>query len=382
MGDVNQAVIVTVETGTNPSTTYGTRRVAYTDEYSIPPEHRPKPDPLDITNRRNQWTYKSTALRYSRRYEWKEWDWSYPPYYTRYTLCSRTEYSFVVETGIPALPHASGWILAIRNKLQDDKVSFAETIGEWREGVGLLGSAWNTLKRGAKAARDLLKKRNRRRTLKKWFRAQFGKSPDSPLELLDAVSLDLSIKFGLKPTLNQIWDTLDALGHVAPRKRRLQVTVPDKASIEVPGTFGGSLSYEETLSSRCVIWVTYDLDSSLFTAGNLAESLWAGTSLSFVLDWFIDVGGYLSSFNALKGVSSFTGFVSQKTNGTGHDVRTMVSGGVISTAGKIEWKSKERLVLTSLPFADLPTFKLPDTDLWSRLHSLNEMFVSTKASRH
>jgi hypothetical protein len=62
-------------------------------------------------------------------------------------------------------------------------------------------------------------------------------------------------------------------------------------------------------------------------------------------------------------------------------VRTIEFGGVVVAAGKIEWSTKARAILTNLPFADLPTFKLPDTDLWSRLHSLNEMFVSTKASR-
>lgn len=279
-------------------------------------------------------------------------------------------------------PYRDGWIQAIRNKLQSDKVSFADTIGEWRETVGLFGSAVRTLSRASDAARRILKGRGARRTLKRWFRQQFGRNPNTPVELVDAVSLDLAIKFGIKPTINQIWDALAALGRVSARKRRLQVSTVSDARSQTPGN-QGVLQLKGIRKSRCVIWVTYDLESSNFTSGNLAEALWAGTTMSFVIDWFIDVGGYLSSFNAMNGVSSFVGFVSHKEKVEGTDTRKYFAGAnsALVKAGTIRFERKTRIKLTSLPFADPPTFELPSSDLFERLTTLMEILYTMRASR-
>lgn len=345
----------------------------------LPPEHRKKPRPLDITSRAEQVRFLSTYSASS------SWD----IYSRRCSVVSKPhatttiayEYDIYPEF-LTSFSHRDGWIQAIRNKLQSDKVSFADTIGEWRETVGLFGSAVRTLSRAVGAARRVLKGRGARRTLKRWFRQQFGRNPNTPVELVDAVSLDLAIKFGIKPTLNQIWDTLEALGRVSARKRRLQVSTVSEAR-QTQSDFRGVLQFKSTRKSRCVIWVTYDLESSNFTAGNLAEALWAGTTMSFVIDWFIDVGGYLSSFNAMNGVSSFVGFVSHKEKVEGTDTRKYFTDttSALVKAGTIKWERKKRIKLTSLPFADPPTFKLPSSDLFGRLTTLMEILYTMRANR-
>lgn len=105
--------------------------------------------------------------------------------------------------------------------------------------------------------------------------------------------------------------------------------------------------------------------------------------MSFVIDWFIDVGGYLSSFNALSGVSSFVGFVSHKEKVEGTDTRKYFSGtkSALVKVGTVRWEGKTRIKLTRLPFADPPTFKLPSSDLSGRLTTLMEILYTMRANR-
>lgn len=355
--------------------------VSSTELSKLPPEHRVKPNPLDVTGRPKQWrgfststvskfTKKEGALYCGGVYHPQYWAW--------YTYKSPLLYVDIPKE------YPNSWAKAIRLKIQDDKVSFAETIGEWREALGLLSSAKNTLQRSARLARELLSGRGRRRALLRWFRGQFGRSPRDKLQLLDAVQLDLAIKFGIKPTADLLYDSIQALKVVRARDRRLQVTVPDYSYASIKGTYGGALTTKGTRTSRCIVRVRYKEDSSNFTAGNLAEALWAGTSMSFVLDWFIDVGGYLESFNGLLGVDLVSASVSHKETLTFEDNRLPglafngYQGYTNLSPGKGGFKSFERVKLITLPFADLPVFKLPDTDLWQRLHTLNEIFVSLR----
>jgi hypothetical protein len=127
------------------------------------------------------------------------------------------------------------------------------------------------------------------------------------------------------------------------------------------------------------------MDNPSFTTGNLAESLWAGTSLSFMVDWFWNFGGYLSSFNAMNGVKSFKGTVGNKILIARRDNRTAyISGGVRSTVqpARSTFKSYERTVMLGLPLASLPEVTpLSESVDWSKLISAREVLFSMRQSR-
>lgn len=360
------------------TTAYTFVPVSMTEKYKLPPEHRVKPVPLDVTSRAQQYDgfMTSAVSRFDKTegalYCGGKW---YPQKWTYWTYAAPT--SFVS----PAMAYTSLWAGAIRLKIQADKVSFAESIGEWRECVGLVESAVKTLQRAKRAAVGLLKSRRRIRTAGRWFKAQFGKGPNSRLELLDAVQLDLAIKFGIKPTANLIYDSIQELKVVRKRDRRLQVTTPEVAYKYIKGTYGGAYAAKGVRTSRCIVKVRYKEDSSNFTAGNLAESLWAGTNLSFVLDWFVDVSGYLRSFNGMLGVTLVSATVSHREKVKAEDTRLPgpafngSQGYTLVTPGKGEFRAFKRDKLTTLPFADLPAFHLPDSELWERLATLTEILV-------
>lgn len=362
-------------TGATTEEYWDTWQVGAKEVLKLPPEHRVKPAPLDVTPRALQYTMEADCLILCKH---KHMSWCYtessgwqPVYEDEFA------YGATIIAQPTGLIYDEGWIQAMRLKLQEDKVSFADTIGEWRESVKLLGSSVSTLTRAFALAKKILRRRANRRDLSKWFRTQFGRGPTSKLELMDAVSLDLAIKFGIKPNLNLLWDTLAAAGRVKPRIRRLQVTVKDKAKKSYPGPTG-SLRIEGTRSVRAIAFVRYDVGSSEFTRGNLGESLWAGIPVSFVIDWFFDVGSYLSSFNAMNGVESFTCVKCIREEVKQIDDRILWNGAELIQPCTAKYKSFERQVIGSLPFSDPPSLKLPDSELWERLWTLTEILGSLR----
>lgn len=296
-----------------------------------------------------------------------------------------TRYQIVPVFGIGVIPYPTvAWQNAMRLKIQDDKVSFAETIGEWREAVAVLEGGGDILRKAIKAAKQAYRLRRDRRALKKWFKNLFKREPSSRVELMDAVGTDLAIKFGILPQIALLHDILDKLPEILLRKRRLQVTLKSDVVHDVPSTYErGLYRLVGSKSYRAICYVTYDLDSNGFTAGNPAEALWAGIPVSFLFDWFIDVGSYLSSFNAMKGVNSFGGVLCIREKVFGEDTRTPdietdAKWYRLTEPGRVHYSSYERQLLGSLPLPALPMPRLPSGGLWNRLRTVTEMLLTSR----
>lgn len=369
---------------TGGTSTYSTRNVRGKEVFKLPLERRKKPSPLDMTPRAKQWTAQVTCrvCKYRGQYTTA---WCNSTWFRVTNEYWQYEIPTTLTGQIAMVVFPQKWILALRQKIQEDKVSFAETLGEWREAIKLLESGVKTFQRAGKLAASMMKRGGKKRALKRWFRGQFGSSPRSELVLQDAVQLDLALKFGIKPNLNLLWDTLEALGRVRSRKRKIKVTIKTKVEAYNKGPAGGVLTVYGERGDRVIAFVTYDVGHSDFTAGNLASALWAGTSASFIVDWFYDVGSYLESFDALRGVSSFKAahmirdkfkMVDTRLPGLGQDE-------ACETPGLHSYKSFERQIIGSLPYADAPQPMLPETELWGRLHTLIEILaVQRKVPRN
>jgi len=365
-------------------TQYSIRNVSGKEVFKLPLERRKKPNPLDITPRAKQWTAQVTC----RVCRWRGQNTTaYCFDKSNLVLNDYWDYEIpsTLDGQIALIVFPQKWILAVRQKIQEDKVSFAETLGEWREAIGLLGSSIKTFLRAGRLAASMMRRRGWKRALKRWFRSQFGSDPRSELVLQDAVQLDLAIKFGIKPNLNLLWDTLVALGRARSRNRKIKVTIKTKVEAKLKGFAGGDLTVYGERSDRVVAYVTYDVGHFDFTAGNLASALWAGTRASFIIDWFYDVGSYLESFDALKGVSSFKAARMIRDKFAMVDTRLPGLGlvEVCETPGLHSYKSFERKYISTLPYADAPQPMLPETDLWARLHTLIELLaVQRRAPRN
>lgn len=270
------------------------------------------------------------------------------------------------------------WALALRNKIQDDKVSFADNIGEWRESVKLAEDAAGMFKRAWKTTKTLWRLRKNRRAMYWWFRKGFGRDPANKFELKDAYQVDLLLQFGIKPLCDQAYDSAQQLNRILALKRRLQVTLTSENRVRKMGTFGGEFLTINRRSVRAIAYVTYDSNSREFTAGNLGEALWAGTRLSYLVDWWWNFGSYLSSFNAMNGVTSCRGVACIRDTSTGQDKRRTLSASATVRPGKVVYKAYQRTAFTSIPLPSLPSFRPPETDLFGRLRTTIEVFLSIR----
>lgn len=341
----------------------------------LEPEHRIKPNPLYLTDRAKQHraVYQTLVTRnvQTRR-------------------CAVGGFSYDIQnflynpgTGIPLTAPGGdpNWALALRNKIQDDKVSFAESIGEWRESAKMLGQTAGWLLTSIKNARKLLRNKRKRRQWRNWFKVVHHRDPKDKYELMDFVSVDLMIKFGIKPQAQLLWDMKDVLDRYLIAKRRIQVTLPLDEEIRTKGAYGGECVVRKQTSCRAIVFVRYDMNSREFTSGNLAEALWAGTTLSFMVDWFWNFGSYLSSFNAMKGVTSFEGVLCRRVRYIGIDRRINSYGyTTVVQPGRVVRAEFERQRFYSLPYAKLPGVSIPTTDIWGRLWSSIEVLASIRKS--
>lgn len=344
----------------------------------LPPAHRPKPTPLDLT----ALGFQQTEVRDYGHHV----DVTSGLYGGCFGTIGPTPFTQEIHTWVqPPVTNPvcddPNWMLALRGKILDDKVSFAETIGEWREAIRMVEDAASALKKAWKAVKTLWRLRKARRWWRRWFIHTFGREPTDKFELMDAIQVDLAIKFGIKPLANLAWDTAEQLNRYLLRTRRLQVTMKRKVEASYAGPYGGAYNVVVEKSYRAIAFVTYDMDSRGFTSGNLGEALWAGTRLSFMLDWWINISSYLASFSATRGVTSLKGVLCKRERRTGTDTRVLTPKGQMRRQGKMIYKSYSREVFNNIPYADFPDGANPDSDLLKRLLSALEILLTLRKAR-
>lgn len=89
-----------------------------------------------------------------------------------------------------------------------------------------------------------------------------------------------------------------------------------------------------------------------FTPGNPLEIGWEMIPLSFVVDWFIPIGNWLSALDAYSGVSSVVGSVSTRTRVAVTGVKS--PGDNVLTAGTMLYSRFERRAFSSPPPLTIP----------------------------
>lgn len=188
----------------------------------------------------------------------------------------------------------------------------------------------------------------------------------------DAGSKWLEFQYGWKPLAQTLWDC----GQAAMRDSSQRLTVKGRASGNVNRVenYYGEQNYRSvrviTDEVRCEIRCDYAINQSAlqtmsgYTSLNPASIAWELTPYSFVVDWFVDVGGYLRNFEtALLTSQSFIG--GYRTIGVRTFVNEIVSQGFSnesveingSLTGSTTNTSKQRVNLVAAPLPRLPTFK-------------------------
>lgn len=125
----------------------------------------------------------------------------------------------------------------------------------------------------------------------------------------DAVNAYLAYTYGLRPIMSDINGSLEALSSRLSTglRRRDKVSHTRSARVEGTGPFGASFSSREV---QYGITCEYQVDTAVQALSkvgvtNPALAIYELIPYSFVFDWIVPVGDYLSHLDALTGVSDF-----------------------------------------------------------------------------
>lgn len=298
--------------------------------------------------------------------------------------------SFPIDTSADWVSQLTGKASAnLLSQLRDSSFNAAQAVAERKQTANLVAStatkvakAFGSLRKGnfVKAATDLgviPKKRAGRR---------FNK--DYPVDQAKAVgNAWLELQYGWKPLLSDVYGSMETMAKannppsgnpntifkkMTARAKRTES--PYKRTDFPLGTAVGSW-YEISqgvVECHVKIGVTYAISSPALTSmakvgiTNPALLAWELLPYSFVVDWFLPIGNYLSSLDATAGLLFVDGYVTvyRKYRGTYDTMKGYSSAsGYKRYSGTSSGQKTSFLVkrtpLGGFPSAPLPSFKNP-----------------------
>lgn len=280
-------------------------------------------------------------------------------------------------------------ITKLRGKLKDSDVNLVQAFAERKQSAQLIGDAAIKMAKMLKSIRkgDLgsaadaigvtVSKRSRTRHRKIHKRHI---NSDSDKVMANGV---LQLNFGWKPLLSDAYGVAETLQNKVFREVWNEVRTSDTLKVLdqiVLWSPAGECSYADTYDMSyeirylCKFAISNDVVHSMSQVGltNPLLIAWELMPWSFVIDWFIPVGGYISSLDATLGLDFIAG--------TKTTISTIVIGrhsyqgtpkyvsGALSTCdAKSGYRELvvNRSVLTTFPAPSLPRFKNP----YSFLHA-------------
>jgi len=181
----------------------------------------------------------------------------------------------------------------------------------------------------------------------------------------------LEFQYGWKPLAQTIYDSAVELQTQRPPVMRITERAKGKnsSSLSSQGPYNGGSVQLET-SSRCLVQCEFGVNASSlnllsnFTSVNPVSIAWELTPYSFVVDWFLDIGGYMRSFESsvLNGSNFRGGFITEtyQVRMTGKEIRsfnTFDKTVSVSYEASSVTSGKRRTLLLSAPTPRIPQFK-------------------------
>lgn len=195
----------------------------------------------------------------------------------------------------------------------------------------------------------------------------------------------LAVQYGIRPLISDIIGTAELLAQkvseevVNSARNSHSMEFTESRSLRATSSYNAYEAYtasawcETRIKVRTSVGVEYakgsEVNHTLAQLGitNPLLLAWELLPWSFVIDWFLPIGNYISSMDATLGLAFRRGFVSTSYEVT-HIRNQVVTGGVESqTSSSYSQKSFVRTPLTSFPTSSPPSFKNP----LSYEHALN-----------
>jgi len=286
-------------------------------------------------------------------------------------------------------------------KAKDQSVNFAQNIGEFKSTVGTPGSVGQSLKglsqyvgRRIQDVLDLYiaaKSGNVERVLRKAgvARNAFDKARRKAEKkgLLKTTSEAwLAWQYGVSPILQDVAEAAKELGYLHSPKDFVHRVVGTYSShtswtTQDPKGLGGAwlVDFENELNVRGKVSLEYVIadqenhDLSKWGIYNYAHTAWELVTLSFVADWFFDLGTFLSNLDATRGLTFLKGTSSSLVRNTIRSVANgRTSGGWIYDGKGVSFYEKHRMSRT--PLTGFPP--LPPSPRWKNPFSLHHLVTA------
>lgn len=223
-------------------------------------------------------------------------------YYHESTILENGEFTF------PATNVVTKW----RNKVKGLRLDLSSYVAEVRETADL---ATNIVRNVVGAVKYV-----RKRKYKRAFNQLVKGGRSGPFNWGDVSAAWLLSNFAYGPMFNDLADHLAAIPAAELRDLLIRIVATDERMM--------STSYENTSSSVhtalservktrdvAIGYVRLLPSWRTFTGGNPLQSIWEGVPLSFVVDYFTNVGDYLANIDALDGVEVAAGTITRRTQG-------------------------------------------------------------------
>lgn len=304
---------------------------------------RPYPsDPLSSqTSMPTQYTEKWTRGSVKARTGWTM-DFSCPspwPYYGTYEYNYHAWPRQIEAAETVCKPD---WQLIMRNKIKEEALNIGTTLAEYKQSVRMFGSAGTAV-------------------MDAWrtFRGKAPRKRRKSLTMCSVAASELVYTYGVAPLFSDVYTTAEIL------LRRLEQPYFREYFVRANGSDRGTWSdangkgrYWQTRTQRAKFYVWFDMQrASNFKLGNPLEIAWELVPYSFVFDWLIPVGSWLSSIDALSATEKIRGTVSEKVK-YGHIGHVKLSGldGTVwgSTPSTYKRTEHTRTFYDTVPFPTIP----------------------------
>lgn len=248
----------------------------------------------------------------------------------------------------------TNWQLDMRLKLKDHIVNLGSALAEYRETATMF-------KRTATTLWEIYKGVKKRRIK----------------NFCDIAATHLMYDFGIRPLMGDLESLVSSLGFRLSQGNIVMRHVVTKKAKDSGTT--AQFSYEIEQSDRAIVYAEVSPEKLYdISTGNAGEIAWEIVPFSFVVDWMIPVGDWLSSLDALKYVGSLTGTLTTKRKYRHEALASMYEpNSSILNKDYFSYASHQRSLLTTIPIPALLRYE-PSRSLRNVLQGMSLLTVLNK----
>lgn len=250
--------------------------------------------------------------------------------------------------------------IKLDSKLRDVKIDLTVTGGEWRETTRFVTGA---------AARVLNSFRHLRRGRVKRAINSLGIDSSSNRKLIkSAADARLAYSLALRPLLMDVQGACEVLETALLKPSPLIIVrTSTTANFSIDSSLTDAYTTHKLYgSSRCYGKATVKIsDWDLYTMGQLGvlnplSTAWELTPFSFVVDYFWDIGSFLTNIVPPQGVDFVDGWIYWKTSGREEMRISKPPPQFVELEGRADGIQKKRVALSTFPKVQLPYVRRPN----------------------